>query len=87
MLSNMLSSLFKINIKDVIKSGIVALGGMSLFIIEELIKYVIGLLANSQYDFDQLTWKNLLGVAVVAAGGYIIKNFFSDTQGKFLGHI
>lgn len=83
----MISSLFKINIKDVIKSAIVALGGMALFILEEVIKYTIGLLANSQYDFHQLTWKNIVGVAFVAAGGYILKNFLSDKQGKFLGHI
>lgn len=39
------------------------------------------------FDFTTFNWSNLLSVGVAAGLAYLVKNYFSDSQGAFLGRV
>lgn len=74
-----MSQLFSLESKDYIKGLLVAMlsAGVQLL-------YTVMSQGGSLFTVD---WKNLLNVSIVAGLSYLIKNFFSDHEGKFGGKI
>lgn len=71
-----MSNLFKFNLVDVGRALITAmLTGVLTFIYEAL---------KSGMAID---WHQVLMIAMIAGLGYLIKNFFSTEDGKFMGRI
>lgn len=78
------SSMFTINVKDVVKGLVVAvLTGVAL--------PVLAIFQTPGFDIATTNWHAVLVLAENGAlagfAGYIIKNFFSNNQGQVLGKI
>lgn len=79
------SNIFNLNLGDIRRGIIVALfTGLVLFIAPVLL-----VLAAPGFDVYQVDWTSLLHTAINSGiagfAGYIIKNLFTDSSGKFLG--
>lgn len=70
------SNLFNLNVRDAIQGAVVAVLGAVLVVLQQ------SLTAHTAID-----WNQVLVVAEGAFVGYIIKNYFSDAQGKLLGKL
>jgi Na+/H+ antiporter NhaA len=67
------STLYGVNLRDLFYGSIVAVFGAILAAIHQiLITYPV--------VFD---WKNILGIGLTSGISYILKNFFSNSQGNF----
>ena len=71
---------FSLNLNDAAKAGIVLVIVAVLGALEQAFK-------DHGLDFAAFDWGFILNVAVTAAVGYLTKNFLSDNQGVFLGHL
>jgi hypothetical protein len=71
-----LSDIFKLSLKDVAKGLIIA-----------ILSAVLSGLYQALTAQAVIDPKQLLLVAVTAGIGYLLKNFFSTSDGKFLGRI
>ena len=68
------STLFNLNAQDFFKGLLVAVGSAVLSLIEQMLQNGGG-----------IDWR-VIGTSALCAGiAYLIKNFFTDNQGKFLG--
>lgn len=78
------SGLFRLDMKDIAKGLVMAAIGGFLLPIAAAIQ-------TPGFDLVTANWQQILVLAengaAVAFIGYIIKNFFSDSQGKVLGAI
>jgi hypothetical protein len=73
------SELFKLKAKDFIK-------GLVMFVLAAIITFVY----NSMTDcggIDCVIWDDALNAGIVASLAYLMKNFFTDSQGKLGGKI
>jgi len=68
------STLFNLNVQDFFKGLLVAVGSAVLSLIEQTLQ-----------NGGNIDWR-VIGTSALCAGiAYLIKNFFTDDQGKFLG--
>ena len=74
-----MSQFLSLEAKDYIKGLIVAMLSAAVQIL-----YTVMSQGGSLFTID---WKNLLNVSIVAGLSYLIKNFFTDHEGKFGGKI
>lgn len=74
------SSFFKLNLQDLGKGLVVAVLGVVLGALQQLI-------TAHGFDFASYDWSMVINLAVTAGMAYIAKNLFSDTEGKFLGRV
>lgn len=72
--------MFKLNLSDLLKGLVVAVAA-------PMVSALGAALSIPGFDFMVYDWKHLAALGVVAGLGYILKNFFTDTQGKFMGKI
>ena len=70
--------MFSLNTQDFLKGLLVAVFSAVLGLAYQVI---------SQSGFTGLDYKQILQVAILAALSYLIKNYFTDSEGKFLGKI
>lgn len=70
------SEMFSLKIRDFLKGAIMAIIGAVLVFVQQ------SLTSNQPIDY-----KTISVIALTAGLSYIIKNYFSDTDGKFLGKI
>ena len=75
-----MSSLFKLNLKDLSKGLVVAV----LVVVVGAIQSMLG---THGLDFASYDWAGILDVAWKAAVAYLGKNLISDSDGKVLGKI
>jgi len=68
------SKLFSLNLKDLLKGLIVAVLAPAIVIIQQS-------LDEGVLVFD---WKQILMASLAGAGAYLLKNFLSNSAGKFL---
>lgn len=78
------SNIFRLDWKDVAKGAIMALlGGVAL--------PVLAAIQTPGFDIFQANWNSILVLAanggVAAFAAYILKNLFSDDQGRVFGKI
>lgn len=74
-----MSDIFKWNYKDFAK-------GIVVSVFSAIITYFYQLIsAPNGYDLFATDWNGVLKVAIVAGVGYLAKNLFTDSQGKFGG--
>ena len=72
------SVLFRLSGNDVVKGFITAVASALVLAVYQFV---------SNGGVSAIEWNSLLDVGVVAGLGYLVKNFFSDGQGKFGGVI
>lgn len=70
------SEMFSLKIRDFLKGVVTAIIGAVLVFVQQ------SLTSNQPIDY-----KTISVIALTAGLSYIIKNYFSDTDGKFLGKI
>ncbi len=70
-----MSKIFSLNLSDWQKALIVA-------ILAQPIAYIYSVVSSGSWDIN---WNNVLLTAVTGFLGYVIKNFFSTSDGKVLG--
>ena len=79
-----MADLYKIGSSDVIKGAITA-------VFAAVITVLYGIVAQEHFDLFNADWSSILKMVINSSFGafvgYMSKNFFSDTQGKFLGKI
>ena len=72
------SSMFKLNLQDVVKGLIVA-------VLAAVVTSLANALNAPGFDFVAFDWGTLLTVAMTAGLSYLAKNFLSDSAGNFGG--
>lgn len=80
----MTSEIFSLNLRDVGKALVTAF-------FSGVVISIAGVVTQSGFNIFQADWQNILGVAlnggIATFMGYIIKNFLSTPNGKFMGMI
>ena len=71
-----MSEMFKINLQDFTKGLVTAVLSAVLLVIYE---------ALQNGGLEAVDWKLVQQVAVMSGLGYVLKNYFSDSAGKFGG--
>lgn len=74
-----MSSLFKLNVQDLVKGLIVAVAAVVLGALQQMV-------TAHGLDFASYDWNSILNVAITAGGAYLTKNLFSS-EGKLFGRI
>lgn len=74
-----MSKFLSLEATDYIKGFIVAVLSAAVQIIHTFL--------SQGGSLELIDWKNLLNVSIVAGLSYLIKNFFTDHEGKFGGKI
>lgn len=78
------TKLFSIDIKDVTKALVMA-------VLSGAVLPVSAIIQTPGFDFATANWDAIFSLAIngAVAGfvSYLVKNFFSDEQGKVFGHI
>jgi hypothetical protein len=74
------SEFLKLNIRDVGKAVVTA-------VISAVLVAVYALFQEKGFNWTQQDLMNILNAAVASGFGYIIKNFFTTSDGKFMGKI
>lgn len=77
-MSELFSSFFTLNRRDLINGLVVAVLGAFLAALQQG-------LAMHGLDLASYDWKLIVDVSLTAAGAYISKNLFSDKSGSFAG--
>lgn len=77
---NIQSLFLRLNSNDVVKGLIVAVMVAVLGAIQQA-------LSTHNLDVGSYDWSSIFHVAVTAGMGYLGKNFFTTTDGKFLGKV
>ena len=72
--------MFNLNYADIVK-------GLAVAVIAALLGAVNEVLLTHGFDFAAWDVASILKVAASAGGAYIVKNFFSDSNGKVFGRI
>lgn len=75
------SNFLKLNLHDLAKGLVVAV----LVVVLEL--FLTALKTQGLEGFAAIDWAQTLDLAIKAAGAYLLKNLFSDRDGKVLGKI
>ncbi|GAC1413755.1 MAG: hypothetical protein NVSMB66_6170 [Candidatus Doudnabacteria bacterium] len=75
----MYSPIFKLEVHDFIKGSFVAVFSVVLELLSKL------LLAKGLFSLNAGDAKDILNIAVITFVSYLIKNFFTDQQGKVMG--
>lgn len=77
-----MTPMFKLGSSDLFKGIITA-------ILASLAVALTGIFQTPGFDLFMADWgsigHNMLNVSVAAASGYLLKNFFTDANGNFLG--
>lgn len=79
-MNTLFSEMFKINWRDLTMGLLVAIGAALLGILKDMV-------VGHGFDFSAYDWHLILNAAWIAAGSYLSKNFFSDSQGRVFGRI
>lgn len=74
------SKIFNLNLKDVAK-------GLAVAVITAVVVYLGDVLQAPGFDFATFDWGSILNIGLSAGLAYLVKNFFSTNEGKFLGMI
>ena len=74
------SKIFKLNVRDFTMGMIVAAGSA-------VATYLLGALNSLDFSWSAIDWNEIGRIALVAAIGYLVKNYLSDDKGKFLGSV
>lgn len=74
------SKIFSLNFKDVSK-------GIAVAVITAVVVYLGDALQAPGFDFSTFDWGAILNIGLSAGLAYLVKNFFSTNEGKFLGMI
>ena len=69
-----ISGFFKLDIHDLIK-------GLYMAVIGAVIGLIYPIIQSGSFHFD---WAAIWHAALTAAGGYLLKNLFTNNQGDFL---
>lgn len=77
-----ISEFLKLNLTDVAKGGVMAVLASFADAIYQVFHSCMTLACVVGFD-----WNAVWQAAVLAGGAYIVKNLFSDEEGKFLGRI
>ena len=72
-----MSDMFSLQTRDFIKGLIVFVFGAVLTVILQML----------QSGFSNIDYKQIILIATTSAISYLLKNLFSDNQGKFLGRV
>lgn len=72
-----MADLFQLNYRDFVKGLLVA-------VLSSVLTLVYTTIQSGSLAFD---YKQILLVAVSSGLGYVLKNLFSDNQGRFLGKV
>lgn len=72
------SNLFRVNIKDVLNSLVVA-------VLSAVCDWLIQIMQVPGFSFHSFDWRALVNIAVIAGLGYLAKKFLSTPDGKFGG--
>ena len=70
------SALFRLSRNDVVKGIVTAVMSAIVLAVYQM---------ASEGGVSGIDWSSLMNVAVVAGLGYLVKNFFSNEDGKFAG--
>lgn len=70
-----MTNLFSLGWNDAVK-------GLVMAVLGAVISYVYNSLGTGPVD-----WNQVLQVAIASGLGYIIKNYFTDSEGKLLGKL
>lgn len=77
-----MTQMFKLGSSDVVKGVITA-------VLASLMIALAGVFNAPNFDILAADWgsivHNMVNVAIAAGSGYVLKNFFSDSQGNFGG--
>lgn len=73
-----MSDLFKLNWTDIGR-------GVAMAVLGAFLSTFLTALQVPGFQFDTIDWQTLLRGALVAGVAYLVKNFFSDNQGKLGG--
>jgi hypothetical protein len=76
----MQSDLKQLNINDVLKSLLLA-------VFAAIITFLYGAIQDSQFTLATIDWNEMAKVVVSSILSYLMKNYLSDANGKFLGKI
>lgn len=78
------SGMFKFNWKDISK-------GLVMAVLSGILLPIATIIQSPGFDITQLDWHQVLLLSlngsIVGFVGYVIKNFFSDSSGSFMGKI
>ena len=74
------SKIFNLNLKDVSK-------GIAVAVLTSVVVYLAEQLQVPGFDFALFDWGTILNVGLSAGLAYLVKNFFSTSEGKLLGMI
>lgn len=75
-----LSDLLKLNWKDVLKAVVLA-------VICAVLLAVYNLLNTCGFSCTSDQWLDVAKIALTSGLGYLVKNFLTDSEGKFMGKI
>lgn len=74
------SGIFKLNIRDVVKGLVVA-------VLTPVFAALLHAMSVPGFDFMVYDWQSLGMLGLSAGAAYLLKNLFSDDQGKVFGAI
>jgi putative Mn2+ efflux pump MntP len=61
--------------------------GLAVAIFTAILQFLYQFVGEHGLNFSATDWTQLLGVALLAALGYLSKNFLKDSDGKLVGKI
>lgn len=70
-----MSKIFSLNVSDFVKGLVVAIFGAVLNLLYTM-------LGNG---FSSIDWKSVAQTAILAGISYLMKNYFTDSEGKIVG--
>lgn len=74
------SAMFSLKFQDFTK-------GIATAVFAAVLSWVSQALSIPGFTFDQMDWAQVWHIALYAGLAYVMKNYFSDEQGKVLGKI
>jgi hypothetical protein len=74
------SKVFTLIKSDFVKAGL-------MFVLGAVLNFLYSYMVGGNFDLFAVDWMGCLKVGLNATVLYLVKNFFTDAEGKFLGKI